>query len=97
MLKVEADQILTVQAGCLSLSLMHTHIHTHFDTLSGSVLVVLNEPGQAKVSDLAHQIVSDKNVCCSQVTVDVVHPLNVRHSSCNLRQTQRHRKSSDGW
>lgn len=55
-------------------------------TLSGCVLVVLNESSQAKVSNLAHQIVSNQNVCCSQVTVDVVHSLNVCHPRRNLHQ-----------
>ena len=72
----------------LLLSFIPTHKHTvsHPATLSGCVLVVLNEPSQAKVSDLAHQIVSNKDVRCSQVTVDVVHPFDVRHSSCNLQK-----------
>lgn len=54
-------------------------------TLSGCVLIVLNESSQAKVGDLAHQIVSNKDVGCSQVTVDVVHSLDVRHSRRNLQ------------
>lgn len=53
-------------------------------TLSGCVLVVLDEPSQAEVGDLAHQIVSDKDVGRSQVAVDVVHPLDVRHPGGNL-------------
>lgn len=60
--------------------------HTGALTLSGCVLVVLNESSQAKVSNLAHQIVSNQNVSCSQVTVDVVHSLNVCHSRRNLHQ-----------
>lgn len=58
----------------------------HCLTLSGCVLVVLDESSQAKVSDLAHQIVPNQNVSCSQVPVDVVHSLNVCHSRRNLHQ-----------
>lgn len=64
-----------------------THTDTHYLvmlTLSGCVLVVLDEPSQAEVGDLAHQIVSDEDVGCSQVTMDVVHPLDVRHPGSNL-------------
>lgn len=53
-------------------------------TLSGGVLVVLDEPSQAEVSDLTHQVISDQNVGGSQVPVDVVHPLNEGHAVCNL-------------
>lgn len=53
-------------------------------TLSGGVLVVLDEPSQAEVSDLTHQVISDQNVGSSQVPVDVVHPLNEGHAVCNL-------------
>lgn len=49
------------------------------------VLVVLDEPGQAEVSDLAHQVVSDQDVGSSQVPVDVVHPLDEGHAVRNLR------------
>lgn len=68
-------------------ALLITHTHTHAVTLSGCVLVVLNEPGQAEVGDLAHQVVSNEDVSCSQVTMDVIHPLDVCHASCNLKST----------
>lgn len=57
-------------------------------TLSGSVFIVLNESGQSKVSNLTDQVISDQDVGCSQVSVDVVHPLNIRHASRNLLERQ---------
>lgn len=87
-------RLITVQMLFCSALHTNTHTHTQAATLSGCVLVVLNEPSQAKVSDLAHQIVSDEDVSRPQVTVDVVHPFDVRHSSCDLRQTQSGERSS---
>lgn len=57
-------------------------------TLASGVLVVLDESGEAEVSDFTHQIFSNQDVGSAQVSVDVVHPLNVRHPSCNLLETQ---------
>lgn len=58
-------------------------------TLPGSVLVVLYQPGQAKVSDLAHQVVTHEDVSGSQVPVDVVHPLDESHTVSDLRTNAR--------
>lgn len=69
---------------CKHVSFLLVFLTSHPGTLSSRVLVVLNEPSQAEVGDLAHQIVTNEDVSCTQVTVDVVHPLDVRHSSCNL-------------
>ena len=55
-------------------------------TLPGSVLVVLDEPRQTKVSDLADQVVSDQDVGGTQVPVDVVHPLDEGHPISDLEQ-----------
>lgn len=49
-------------------------------TLLGVVLIILDETGQPKVSDLAHQPLPHENVGCPQVTVDVVHALHVGHA-----------------
>lgn len=57
-------------------------------TLPGSVLVILNEASQTKVSHLAHQIVPHEDVCRSEVSVHIVHPLHVRHPRGDLRRTQ---------
>lgn len=56
-------------------------------TLSGGVLVVFDEPGQTKVSDLAHQILPDEDVGRTQISVDVVHTFNVGHPRGNLNIT----------
>ena len=55
-----------------------------FPTLSCCVFVVLDEPGQTEVSDLAHQTFSNEDVGRAQVSVDVVHPLYVCHACCHL-------------
>lgn len=95
-MEAEANTLNHCKRDCAAVSpYTHKPAHTQALTLPGRVLVVLNEPGQAKISDLAHQIVSDENVSRSQVTVNVVHSLNVRHSSCNLQDTRRDRGSSD--
>lgn len=60
-------------------------------TLSSSVLVVLNEPRQAKVSDLTNQVISHQDVGRSQVSVDVVHPLYEGHAVCDLRGVRQER------
>lgn len=57
-------------------------------TLPGCVLIVLYQPGQTEVGDLAHQILAHKNVGCPQVPVNVVHPLNESHAVCNLKNKQ---------
>lgn len=54
-------------------------------TLLGVVLIILDEPGQPKVSDLAHQPLPHENVGCPQVPVDVVHALHVGHAFGYLR------------
>lgn len=53
--------------------------------MSGRVLVVLDESSEAKVGDLAHQVVGHEDVGSSQVSVDVVHPLDEGHAVCDLR------------
>ena len=49
-------------------------------TLLGVVLIILDETGQPKVSNLAQQPLPDKDVGCPQVSVDVVHALHVGHA-----------------
>lgn len=56
-------------------------------TLSRCVFVVFDEPCQAEVGDLAHQTVADQDVGGAQVSVNVVHPLDVRHACCHLGNT----------
>lgn len=101
-MEAEADTLnhRIVQAwlsSSVSLMLAHTltHLVSHAVTLSSCVLIVLNEPSQAEVGDLAHQIVSNENVSCSEITVDVVHPLNVRHSSRNLARQKELRSAAE--
>lgn len=53
--------------------------------MSRRVLVVLDESRQAKVGDLAHQVVGHQDVSGSQVSVDVVHPLDEGHAVGDLR------------
>lgn len=63
-------------------------------TLSGCVLVVLYQPGQTKVSNLAHEVVSHEDISGSQVPVDVVHPLDERHAVSDLQEEQKKRNST---
>lgn len=56
-------------------------------TLPSGVLVVFDEPGQAEVSDLADQIVPHQDVGGAEVSVDVVHPLDVGHACCHLEHS----------
>lgn len=58
-------------------------------TLPRRVLIVLDEPRQAEIGDLAHQTVSDQDVGGTQVPVDVVHPLDVRHPCRHLEHVKR--------
>lgn len=63
-------------------------------TLSGCVLVVLYQPGQTEVCDLAHEVISHQDVRSSQVPVDVVHPLDERHAVSNLQVKEKHPTAS---
>lgn len=49
------------------------------------VLVIFDDSRQAKVCNLAHEWLRDQDVSSSQITVDVVLPLDVRHAFCNLQ------------
>jgi len=65
-------------------------------TLSGGVLVVLDEPSQAEVGDLTHQVISHQDVGGSQVSVDVVHPLDEGHAVCDLRRERTMQRNGGG-
>lgn len=56
-------------------------------TLSGCVLVVLDESSEAKVSDFTHQVITHQDVGSPEVPVHIVHSFHVRHSRGNLRTT----------
>lgn len=49
---------------------------------------VLDDPGQAKISNFAAERLRDEDVGSSQVTVDGVHALDVRHSLCHLGEEE---------
>lgn len=53
-------------------------------TLSRRVLIVFNQPRQPEISNLANESVPHQNVGRSQVSVDVIHPLDVSHSCSHL-------------
>lgn len=57
-------------------------------TLPSGVFVIFDEPSQAEVSDLAHQIVRHQDVGGAQVSVDVVHPLDVGHARRHLEHSE---------
>lgn len=65
---------------------------TQRPTLASSVLIVFNEPGQTKVGDLADQVVTNQDVGRSQVSVDVIHPLDIGHTCRHLREDGQIRK-----
>jgi len=58
----------------------------------------LNNASEAKVGNLDNVVVTDENVSCSQVTVDVVLRLKVRHSAgylrCNVYQLRKLQRST---
>lgn len=49
-----------------------------------SQVLVLNEPGQAKISDFAAERLRDEDVGSPEVPVDEVHALDVGHALCHL-------------
>ena len=53
-------------------------------TFPHRVLVVLDDPRQAEVGDLAHQGRRHQDVGGSKVSVDVVPPLDEGHAFCDL-------------
>ena len=53
-------------------------------TLSCCVLIVFDESCQTEVGHFTHQVLSHQDVGCTQISVDVVHPLHVRHARSNL-------------
>lgn len=57
-------------------------------TLSGGVFIVFYESGKSKVGNLTDQVISNQDVGCSQVSVDVVHPLDICHATCDLLKRQ---------
>ena len=67
---------------------------SHRLTLSRCVLIVLYQPGQTKVCNLAHEVISHQDVRSSQVPVDVVHPLDERHAVSDLQAKEKHPTAS---
>lgn len=62
-------------------------------TFSGSILVILDYPGQTEISYFTEQAVRNQHIGSPQVPMDVVLLLNVSHAFSNLRpqeQKQRH-------
>lgn len=56
--------------------------------LSRGVLVVFDESCQTEVGHFTHQAVTHQDVGSAQVSVDVVHPLHVGHTSCYLEEVR---------
>lgn len=54
-------------------------------TFSGRVLVVLDDTGQSKISDLTHQTLVDQDISSAEVSVNVVSLLDVSHAFCYLK------------
>lgn len=52
---------------------------------------VLDDPGQAKISNFATERLRDEDVGGSQVTVDGIHSLDVCHPLCHLGEEERAR------
>jgi len=66
-------------------------------TFPGRVLVVLDDSGEPKVRDLAHQCGRHQNIGSSQVSVDVVPLLDKSHSFCNLSKGEREKCKEAVW
>lgn len=74
----------------------HTSVPKHNDadtntksTLSGAVLIVLYDSGQSKICYFTEQTLWDQDVCCSQVSVDVILLLYVGHALCYLQERKK--------
>lgn len=59
-------------------------------TFSCCVLIVLNESCQAKVCNLTDEFMRDQDVCCSQVSMDVISLLNEGHAIGHLQGAAHH-------
>lgn len=76
--------------SCVALPLWYVLIRLcaggcRFDTLSGCVLVVLDESRETEISDFTDEFLRYQDVGGSQVSVDVVLILNVSHSIRHLQ------------
>lgn len=56
-------------------------------TLSCCVFIVLDESCQSKVCNLTDEFMGHQNVCCSQVSMNVISLLNKGHAISHLRGT----------
>lgn len=65
---------------------MRVCVCVYVRTLPRCVLIVLDEPCQTEVGNLAHKVVSDEDVSSTQVPVDVVHPLDESHAVGDLHR-----------
>lgn len=59
-------------------------------TFSCCVLIVLNESGQSKICNLTDEFMRDQDVCCSQVSMDVIFLLNEGHAIGHLQGAAHH-------
>lgn len=64
---------------------LHIQRHTQF-TLSGRVFVVLYDSCQSKISYFTEQTLWHQDISCSQVSVNIILLLYVRHALCYLQQ-----------
>ncbi len=65
----------------------HTHTHTHIKfTLSGRVFVILYHSCESKVGYFTQQALWHQDVCRSEVSVNIILLLYVRHALCYLQE-----------
>lgn len=68
---------------------VHTHVHTRTLTLSGGVLIILNDSRQAKISYFTEQALRHQDVSRPQVSVNVIPLLYECHALCDLQQNKK--------
>lgn len=65
-----------------------------FPTFPSRVLIVLDDPCQAEVSNLTYQGCRDQDVGSTEISVNIVPLLDEGHAFCNLHPKQREIPSS---
>lgn len=59
-------------------------------TFSCCVLIVLNESCKSKICNLTDELMRHQDVCCSQVSMDVIFRLNEGHAIGHLQGAAHH-------
>lgn len=91
----DVSGFITLCPSSAGLNAATQHVTVLRRTFPGCVLIIFDDASEAKVGDFAHQSLVDQDVGGSQVSVDVVPLLDVRHPLCNLHAQQAQLKTND--